>query len=146
MRRMTRQDPAGVHFHTFWAARANDKQLALWLRLVALAYSSHRRNGHATFYLCGESTLPEVLGKPRKQVGQEIRRAVKHGFLGPESNLNCLVLPIGIEGGAEGNEYAECPYHPAHSVCRRETATSTDATKKQTRSAKRHTQCAADPF
>jgi hypothetical protein len=111
---MSREDPAGIHFFSFWADRAKDNGLVLWMRLVGMAYSAHGKNGHASFCLAGESTLADVLGKPRQQVLNEIRRAVKHGFLSPESNINCLVLPDRICGGADGHRFAECKLHPKH--------------------------------
>lgn len=111
---MRREDPAGIHYHSFWNARAEDVSAPLWLRIVAYAYGSHRKNGHASFHLCGESTLPELLEKGKQQVMNEIRRAVKYGYLAPESNIYCLVLPDEICGGADGHRFAECKLHSKH--------------------------------
>ena len=108
---MRRTDPAGLHFHSFWADHSKNPDHPLWLRLASLAYSSHHKNGHATFFLGGESTLPEVLQKSRRHIQKEIQLAIDKGFLAKESNINCLVLPDEICGGAEGNAFAECKLH-----------------------------------
>jgi hypothetical protein len=101
--------------HAFWSERARNTDLPIWLRLAALAYSSHTKNGHATFMLALESTLPEVLGMtnkhPLQQIRNEIRRAIRHGFLAEESNHLCLVLPDGITGGAEGHRHSPRHLH-----------------------------------
>lgn len=110
---MGRDNPAGIHFFSHWYELAQDESLALWLRLAALAYSSHWKNGHATFYLNGESTLPDVMRKSRRHLQNEIPKAVAKRFLLPESNVNCLVVPYGICGGAEGNAYGDCKLHPS---------------------------------
>lgn len=110
---MNRGDPAGIHFFSFWSERAKDETAPLWLRLAALAYSHHRKNGHASFALGSESTLPEVLGKSRVQIQNEIRRAVQRGYLDEQSNINCLVLPYEICGGAEGHPMGLCDKHSA---------------------------------
>ncbi|MCV7239557.1 hypothetical protein [Mycolicibacterium celeriflavum] len=60
----------------------------------------------------GESVLPEVLGKGKRQLQNEIRRAIGLGFLAAESNIMCLVLPDEICGGAEGHHLSECKLHP----------------------------------
>lgn len=104
-------DPAGIHFFSFWSDRAKDEGAPLWLRLAALAYSSHTKNGHATFFITGDSNLPETVGKKRQHVQNEIRRAIELGLLAKESNINCLVLPDEICGGAKGHPHAECKLH-----------------------------------
>ncbi|BBY82292.1 hypothetical protein H7I53_13640 [Mycolicibacterium pulveris] len=109
---MGRADPAGIHFFEFWFERAQDKSLPHWLRVVGLAYSGHTKNGHAKFCLNGESTLPETLGISKRHAQNEVRKAVKNGFLDEGSNIMCLVLPSGICGGAEGNVHAKCQLHP----------------------------------
>ncbi|TGD85138.1 hypothetical protein BayCH28_22315 [Mycolicibacterium sp. CH28] len=109
---MSATDPAGIHYFSFWDGRAQDALLPLWLRVVSMAYGNHTKNGHATFYLGGESTLPELLGKSKRHVQNEIRQAVKLGFLASGSNINCLVLPDEICGGARGHKFAECRLHP----------------------------------
>lgn len=110
---MSRTDPAGIHFHSFWSTRAHSPALPpLWMRIVALAYSSHGKSGHAPFYLCGDSTLPpEILHKSKKHIQKEIARAIELGFLAEGSNINCLVLPDEICGGAEGHAFGECKLH-----------------------------------
>jgi hypothetical protein len=106
-----RGNPAGIHLHSYWQARANDPELAIWLRIVALAYASHRKNGHATFYMAGESTLPRILGKSKRAIQNELKKAIARGFLAEGSNANCLILPDGIFGGAEGHKFADCKLH-----------------------------------
>lgn len=120
---MSREDPAGIHFHSFWADRARDLDLPVWMRIVGLAYSSHRKNGHATFFMCGQSTLAEQLGTTKKgaalsrlHLQKEIRKAIRLGFLARESNVNCLVLPDEICGGADGHAFAECKHHPRNQI------------------------------
>jgi len=110
---MCREDPAGIFFFSFWADRANDTNSPLWLRLTAHAYASFRKNGHASFDLPDGSILPELLGKSRQQINNEIRRAVRLGYLAEGSNIDCLIVPGDICGGAEGNRFAECNKHPA---------------------------------
>ncbi|BBX87848.1 hypothetical protein [Mycolicibacterium aubagnense] len=115
-RNMHRDDPAGIHFFSFWAARAKDGKNPRWLRITSLAYSSHRKNGHATFCLKGESTLCEALGLENTRnntlsLQKEIRSSIARGFLAPGSNIRCLVLPDEICGGAEGHLFADCQLH-----------------------------------
>lgn len=107
-------DPAGIHFHSFWVARSDNVDLPLWLRIVSLAYGNHAKNGHATFFLKGESTLPGIFKREKQQIRNEIVRAVERGFLASSSNINCLVLPDEICGGASGSRYAKCKFHPHH--------------------------------
>jgi hypothetical protein len=108
---MTREHPGGKHFFSYWQEHADNEDLPLWLRLAALAYCSHRKNGHATFFLNGESTLPKQLGKTKRHIHNEIKNAVACGFLAEGSNSCCLIIPDGITGGAEGNKFAECKHH-----------------------------------
>ncbi len=113
---MCAEDPAGIHYFTFWAGRAQSKDIPGWLRIVALAYSSHQKNGHAPFHLGGKSTLYESLGiddsrNSKLNLQRDIRKAVANGFLSPESNIHCLVLPDEICGGAKGHAFADCKLH-----------------------------------
>jgi hypothetical protein len=109
---LSRGNPAGIYLHSYWQARADDTTLPIWLRLAVLAYASHSKNGHATFYMSGESTLPKALNKDKHVIQKEMKKAIDRGFLASDSNVNCLVLPDGVFGGAEGHKFAECKLHP----------------------------------
>jgi len=93
---MSRDNPGGIHFHSFWLERATDKELQLWVRVVALAYGSHRANGHANW---GPGYLAAFFDKSASQVCTAITTAKVNGFLAEESNIRCLVVPEGIAGG-----------------------------------------------
>jgi hypothetical protein len=110
--KLGRGNPAGLHLHSYWQDRAGDDKLPIWLRLAAIAYASHHKNGHATFYMSGESTLPKTLGRDKRVIQNELKKAIDRGFLAEQSNINCLVLPDGIFGGAEGHKFADCKLHP----------------------------------
>jgi hypothetical protein len=101
-----------MYQHAFWQARADDTTLPIWLRIAAVAYASHTKNGHSTHFLAGESTLPQALKKDKRIVQNELRKAIDRGWLAEESNVNCLVLPDGMFGGAKGHKFAECKLHP----------------------------------
>ncbi len=105
------------HYQEAWQARAGDPRLPYWLRVAALAYGSHRDNGHAIFKR-GEVAL--ILGSfdpetgeilPYQNVGRAIDDAVTYGWLDPESFWGCLVVPAhAIKKGDHGHRPA-CPIH-----------------------------------
>ncbi|MGO8937604.1 MAG: hypothetical protein ACLQLO_10915, partial [Mycobacterium sp.] len=67
---------------------AANPEMPLWVRVAALAFGCHRRNGHASFKT-GE--IAEVLGTPGKalsasSVSNAIRLAKNAGWIAEESN------------------------------------------------------------
>lgn len=117
---MSRENPWTKHRQSFWQEKAGSPSLPLWLRVAALAYGVHRRNGHAPFKP-GEIALAvsvvdvqtgEVRQPAKAQVSRAIRTAVDYGFLNPESNGRCLVVPPwGISGGMVGRPAERCRWH-----------------------------------
>lgn len=107
------------HYQSVWLERAGDPELPDWLRVAALAYGSHRANGHATFkrghvalILADVDTDSGAL-TPRSRQGiyRAIRTAVRHGWLLDGSTARCLVVPGHAITGGLGSPADECPQH-----------------------------------
>lgn len=117
---MSRENPWTKHRQSFWQEKAGSPNLPLWLRVVALAYGVHRRNGHAPFK-GGEIALAtaavdlqsgEIRQPDKTQVSRAIRTAIEYRFLSPESNGRCLVVPpYAITGGMLGRPAERCRWH-----------------------------------
>jgi hypothetical protein len=117
---MSRGNPWTQHRQSFWIACAGKSKLPLWHRVYALAYGSHRCNGHAPF---GRAELVQALtivdrttgemDAPRPdEVSRAIRLAARHGFLSDESWVRCLVVPeYAISGGLKGSPTEICKSH-----------------------------------
>lgn len=101
------QNPGGIHLHSFWLARADDPSLELWLRVVALAFGSHRANGHSQF---AAGWVAKWFHKSPSQLSTAIKTAKAKGMLGAESTSRCLVLPPGVTGGL-GHPFDPCSVH-----------------------------------
>lgn len=114
------QNPWAKHRQSFWESKTNQAGLPLWLRITALAYGVHRRNGHAPFKpgdiilattVCDEDS-GAVYAPTSSRISEAIRQAVSAGFLAVESNARCLVVPPwGIEGGVLGSVNEKCAHH-----------------------------------
>ena len=107
------------HYQHVWQERAGDAQMPYWLRVAALAYGSHRANGHARFK-AGEialvlGTVDTVTGEispmDRANVQRAIRKATEFGWLTEASGSTCLVVPGHAIAGGKGNPFAPCPQH-----------------------------------
>lgn len=119
---MSRDNPWTKHRQSFWQEKSGRPSLPLWLRITALAYGVHRRNGHAPFKP-GEIALAtsvvdsetgEIKTPSRNRISEAIRQAVEIGFLHRDSNARCLVVPPwGIEGGMLGSPSEKCKHHRA---------------------------------
>lgn len=117
---MSRDNPWTRHRQSFWQEKAGSPSLPLWLRVTALAYGGHRRNGHAPFKV-GEIALgtavvddstSEIKQAGPQQISRAIRTAVEYKFLHRDSCARCLVVPPwGIEGGMVGATDESCSYH-----------------------------------
>lgn len=92
--------PWARHYQDEWERRAMDGRLPKLFRLVAVAYGTHRENGHANF---AAGDLAHILGassstglwKPmdRSNVRAYIQKAIDCGLLAPGSCTECLVVP-----------------------------------------------------
>jgi hypothetical protein len=107
------------HYQSVWQERAGKEHLPDWLRVAAVAYGSHRANGHALFGR-GElavvlshvnHTTGEVLPMDRSNLRRAIQAAVDNGWLGAASTTRCLVVPAHAVTGGMGNPREECPQH-----------------------------------
>jgi len=116
---MTVVTPWARHYQHIWEERAADPKLPNWLRVAALAYGRHSANGHAVIgrgrialVLANVDTVTgEVTPLDRGSVQRAIRTAVKYGWLAPESNSACLVVPGHAISGGLGRPRASCPQH-----------------------------------
>lgn len=105
-----------MHQQAPWEERAKDPNVPLWLRVTFLAMGTHKKNGHASFLNAEEVAVRSTpMGKPTPDAS-EIRRAVRlardRGWLSPQSNPKCLVVPPHwIDGGTVGHAYAGCHLH-----------------------------------
>ena len=92
---MSVQNPFGMHRQAVWrkraAVRAANPSLDNWIRVAALAFGCHRRNGHASFKT-GE--IAEILGTPgeparaRPAVSNAIKLAKNAGCIAEESTAH----------------------------------------------------------
>lgn len=117
---MSRENPWTKHRQSFWQEKAGRPSLPLWLRVTALAYGVHRRNGHAPFK-AGEVALStsivdadtgQIRTPSSSRISEAIRQAIELGFLSSESHARCLVVPPwGVEGGMLGKPGERCRQH-----------------------------------
>lgn len=98
----------GQHYQSIWRERADDASLPLWLRVAALAYGTHRGNGHANFRPNG---IAAILGKPADRISRAIADAKRRGWLAPESSARCLVVPPHAIRGGNGHPNEICAVH-----------------------------------
>jgi hypothetical protein len=119
------------HYQAAWHERSGDPRFPLWLRVSALAYGSHRANGHAMFK-AGQVALvlakvDETTGEilvPRKQhVHRAIETAIEYGFLEKGSGTRCLVVPGHAIVGGLGDPAEPCPQHRRQGQRNRSVAT-----------------------
>ena len=113
---MSLDNPFTMHRQSFWEEQAATLPL-LWQRLGAIAFSTHKANGHANFK---PGELAFMLGKPGpsgweslspSQLSNLIAAAKKAGWITPESNSRCLVVPHHSISGGLGNQYEKCAVH-----------------------------------
>lgn len=117
---MSLNNPWTKHRQSFWESKTAAPGLPLWLRVVALAYGTHRRNGHAP-KKPGEIALATSLADPitgevhspsPSRVSEAIGQAIDLGFLHRDSGARCLVVPPwAIEGGTLGRPSEVCRQH-----------------------------------
>lgn len=116
---MSYQNPFAFHYQGVWLERSADPSLTAWLRVAALAFGSHKKNGHATF---GSGELATLLAKPGPDgvpkplsasgVANAIRVAKRQGWIAQESNARCLVVPPhAVTGGLGGQAGTKCSAH-----------------------------------
>jgi MarR family len=102
-------NPWAAHYQSAWRERAGDTRLDLWLRVAALAFAHHKRNGHANFE-SGE--IAKILGVSAQSVSRAIKKAKELGFIAGESNARCLVVPPWAVWGGPGHPNDRCRFHP----------------------------------
>jgi hypothetical protein len=116
---MSAQNPYAMHRQSVWKERAANRAanpvLPQWIRLAALAFGCHRRNGHANFV---QGEIAEILGTPGKplspsSVSNAIKLAKKAGWIAQESNSRCLVMPPHAVEGGLGHPNDRCAVHGA---------------------------------
>jgi hypothetical protein len=117
---MSRENPWTKHRQSFWEGKTASAGLPLWLRVTALAFGTHRRNGHAP-KKPGEIGLAtsitdvdtgEIKTPSPSRVSEAIRQAIELGFLHRDSTARCLIVPPwAIEGGTLGRANEECKLH-----------------------------------
>lgn len=110
---MSRQNPWSGHYQSVWHERAGDVRLPYWLRVAALAYGSHKANGHATF---NPGDVALVLGTPeasmsRMNVKRAIDKAIEYGWLRAGSTSLCLMVPSYAITLGLGNPRSACRVH-----------------------------------
>lgn len=108
-----------AHYQTTWHERSGDPRLPYWLRVAALAYGSHKANGHALFN-AGQIALVLATADPetgeikpldKGSVQRAIRSAVDYGWLAADSCSRCLIVPGHAITMHYGNANAPCPQH-----------------------------------
>jgi hypothetical protein len=104
------QNPYAMHFQSVWRERALAyPDWDAWLRVAAMAYGCHRRNGHANFK---KGELMRLLGISRStNLSRAIREAKQYGMIAGESNSRCLVVPPHAVIGGKGDANERCPHH-----------------------------------
>lgn len=109
------QVPWGAHSQIEWKVRARDRRHPMWLRVAAVAYGNHRKNGHAPFPAGHLAEIVDVLDtktgelKPNQNVSRAIKTAIEYGWLDRDSHAQCLIVPSGaVWGGRIGHELAPC--------------------------------------
>jgi hypothetical protein len=116
---VSRQNPFSLHRQGVWTERGRNPALPTWLRVAALAFGKHKKNGHAHF---ASGELAKLLAKPGPDgvpklpsssgVANAIKRAKAYGFIAEESTARCLVVPAhAVEGGMGGTPWTACPIH-----------------------------------
>lgn len=113
-------NPWAKHQQSYWQEKVGSPSLPLWTRVYALAYGTHRRNGHSPLK-AGELAVAltvvdretgETHTPSPSRISEAINRAVELGFLHHDSNARCLVVPPwGISGGVLGSEHESCRNH-----------------------------------
>lgn len=116
---MSLQNPYSMHYQSVWreraASRAANPAMPAWIRVAALAFGCHRRNGHASFKT-GE--IAEILGTPGKplspsSVSNAIKLAKNAGWIDGQSTARCLVVPPHAVVGGLGHPNDRCAIHGA---------------------------------
>ena len=123
---MSVRNPWGRHYQSVWHERSGDPRLPHWLRVAALAYGSHRANGHAQFkagqvgLVLGtvDAASGEVRPLDKGSVQRAIRTAVDYGWLAAGSGTRCLVVPGHAIAGGLGGADDDCPQHKAQAKSR----------------------------
>ena len=119
---MSVQNSYGMHYQAVWrergAGRAPNPTMPVWIRVGALAFGCHRRNGHANF---GPGEIAEILGTPgnplsASSVSNAIKLAKNAGWIANESNSRCLVVPPHAVQGGLGHPNERCAIHGASVV------------------------------
>lgn len=113
---MSVANPWTQHRQSFWQFHAGNTSLPLWLRIAALAYGVHRRNGHAPFgpgdlrlaLSFVDTATGEIMQPSTQRLSNEIDVAVRYGFLSHVSCASCLVVPASISGGMTGKTNEAC--------------------------------------
>jgi hypothetical protein len=117
---VSRQNPWAMHYQGVWVERSTNPLLPNWLRVAALAYGKHTKNGHASF-ASGELRMllarPGPDGKPKpisnSAVANAIKQAKRYGFIAEESMARGLVVPPhAVVGGLGGAGWTKCRSHP----------------------------------
>jgi hypothetical protein len=110
-------NPFSVHRQKVWMERAKDRaadpSMDLWIRVGALAFGCHKRNGHANFK---PNEIAEILGPvgsplSAQSVSRAIMLAKKAGWIAPESTVRCLVVPPHAVTFGLGKANARCVVH-----------------------------------
>lgn len=105
---MSVDNPFALHQQPVWLERSEDPRLDLWLRVAALAFGRHRRNGHANF---GAGEMADLLGAAPAAVSRAIREAKARGWIDGESHARCLVVPPHAVRGGLGHPNDPCRIH-----------------------------------
>ena len=116
---MSVQNPWAAHYQGVWTERGKDPALPSWLRVAALAFGRHKKNGHAQF---AEGELAKLLAAPDRDgvvkipsaqsVCNHVAKAKMLGFIAEGSNVRCLVVPPhAVIGGMGGSEWTACVIH-----------------------------------
>lgn len=125
---MSAQQPTWArHFQNTWHERAGHPHLPAWLRVAALAYGSHRANGHATFgrgdvgLVLGrvDPSTGEVMPTTRQDVHRAVVKAVEYGWLAAGSTARCLIVPAHAISGGLGRPDDQCPQHSSSGTGKR---------------------------
>ena len=100
-----------MHKQIEWKRQAQERrEWDAWLRVAALAYGTHRRNGHSPFATGEISRLLKI--SRAATVSDAIRKAIEFGMLDRKSTARCLVVrPHMVTGGQYGAPNEPCPVH-----------------------------------
>lgn len=117
--RVSIQNPFSQHYQGVWAERGRNPALPYWMRVAAIAFGKHGKNGHAPL---APGELAELLAKPDPNgllkplsasgVSNAIKDAKRYGFIAEESTSRCLVVPPhAVTGGIGGTPWTKCVVH-----------------------------------